>query len=256
MADDDAPPGVPEWVVTYGDMMSLLLTFFIMLVSMSTIKQEGRLRAMMNSFQERFGPLAGPFGAPGISTQERSILDQPASASASQTGGTESGGRNSRGLAGRSSSVQRLAHGTHISLGGPALFDFQSAELNDAARKNLDSIYRVLEGRANCILVRGHSTRDEQSIGPSAVDAFDLSYRRSLVAAQYLTTLGAPRSRLFIAAAGDAEPMVISRDLAQQSRNRRVDVMVLDTYTSQNKDGQQVVRPVRVVQDVEGDSRQ
>ena len=28
MADDDAPPGVPEWVVTYGDMMSLLQAGF------------------------------------------------------------------------------------------------------------------------------------------------------------------------------------------------------------------------------------
>ena len=32
--------GVPEWVVTYGDMMSLLLTFFIMLVSMSELKMK------------------------------------------------------------------------------------------------------------------------------------------------------------------------------------------------------------------------
>ena len=38
--EEDAPPGVPEWVVTYGDMMSLLLTFFIMLVSLSEIVAE------------------------------------------------------------------------------------------------------------------------------------------------------------------------------------------------------------------------
>ncbi|MCA9240906.1 MAG: flagellar motor protein MotB, partial [Planctomycetales bacterium] len=32
--EEEPPPGIPEWVVTFGDMMSLLLTFFIMLVSM------------------------------------------------------------------------------------------------------------------------------------------------------------------------------------------------------------------------------
>ena len=37
--EEDSVPGVPEWVVTYGDMMSLLLTFFIMLVSMSQLKE-------------------------------------------------------------------------------------------------------------------------------------------------------------------------------------------------------------------------
>ena len=34
---EDPPAGVPEWLVTFGDMMSLLLTFFIMLVSLSEV---------------------------------------------------------------------------------------------------------------------------------------------------------------------------------------------------------------------------
>ena len=34
------PAGVPEWVVTFGDMMSLLLCFFILLQMFSEIKQE------------------------------------------------------------------------------------------------------------------------------------------------------------------------------------------------------------------------
>ena len=37
---EDDGGGIPEWVVTFGDMMSLLLTFFIMLVSLSEIKEE------------------------------------------------------------------------------------------------------------------------------------------------------------------------------------------------------------------------
>jgi chemotaxis protein MotB len=39
---DDEPDeiSIPEWVVTFGDMMSLLLTFFILLVSISEIKEE------------------------------------------------------------------------------------------------------------------------------------------------------------------------------------------------------------------------
>ncbi|HID23354.1 MAG TPA: hypothetical protein EYP14_13280, partial [Planctomycetaceae bacterium] len=43
MADEDSG-GVPEWVVTYGDMMSLLLTFFIMLVSLSEVVADKRYR--------------------------------------------------------------------------------------------------------------------------------------------------------------------------------------------------------------------
>ena len=52
--EDDAG-GIPEWVVTFGDMMSLLLTFFIMLVSLSEIKQEEIFQAMVESIQRKFG---------------------------------------------------------------------------------------------------------------------------------------------------------------------------------------------------------
>ncbi|MCK5557820.1 MAG: flagellar motor protein MotB, partial [Candidatus Hydrogenedentes bacterium] len=47
---DDEEPRVPGWVVTYGDMMSLLLTFFVLLISFSTIKKEEFEKAMA-SFQ-------------------------------------------------------------------------------------------------------------------------------------------------------------------------------------------------------------
>ena len=33
-------PSSPGWMTTYGDMMTLLLTFFVLLISYSTIKEE------------------------------------------------------------------------------------------------------------------------------------------------------------------------------------------------------------------------
>jgi chemotaxis protein MotB len=54
---DDDSPGVPEWVVTYGDMMSLLLTFFIMLVSLSEVVAENKYRAILDALQKYTGSL-------------------------------------------------------------------------------------------------------------------------------------------------------------------------------------------------------
>ena len=34
--EDEAPPGAPEWIVTFSDMISLLVTFFILLMTFST----------------------------------------------------------------------------------------------------------------------------------------------------------------------------------------------------------------------------
>ena len=52
MMEEEEQAGIPEWVVTFGDMMSLLLTFFIMLVSMSEIKEEKRYQAMVETTLE------------------------------------------------------------------------------------------------------------------------------------------------------------------------------------------------------------
>ena len=39
--------GAPEWMVTFGDMMSLLLCFFVILVSMSEMKQDQKFQEVM-----------------------------------------------------------------------------------------------------------------------------------------------------------------------------------------------------------------
>lgn len=46
---------VPSWFVTFADMMMLLLTFFVMLVSLSELKSEEKYQVLMDSFQQQFG---------------------------------------------------------------------------------------------------------------------------------------------------------------------------------------------------------
>jgi len=53
--DDDESPGIPEWVVTFGDMMSLLLTFFIMIYSLSEIKEPEKFTVVVESLRRQFG---------------------------------------------------------------------------------------------------------------------------------------------------------------------------------------------------------
>jgi hypothetical protein len=54
MEEPSSGGGVPEWVVTFGDMMSLLLTFFIMLVSFSELKSEEKYQALMDALQRQY----------------------------------------------------------------------------------------------------------------------------------------------------------------------------------------------------------
>ena len=54
LPEDEIKPGAPEWVVTFGDMMSLLLTFFVMLLSFSTM-EASKFKIVAGYMREAFG---------------------------------------------------------------------------------------------------------------------------------------------------------------------------------------------------------
>ncbi|MFW5781948.1 MAG: OmpA family protein [Candidatus Muiribacteriaceae bacterium] len=52
------PPGLAPWVLTFGDCMTLLLTFFVLLFSMSSI-DVAKFQQIIEAFQGAFGVLQG-----------------------------------------------------------------------------------------------------------------------------------------------------------------------------------------------------
>jgi len=56
--DEDRSPEAPLWYVTYGDMMTLLLTFFIMIASFSEVKEQEKYQAIATSIHRQFGATA------------------------------------------------------------------------------------------------------------------------------------------------------------------------------------------------------
>ncbi len=135
--EEDDPPGVPEWVVTYGDMMSLLLTFFIMLVSMSELKDEGKNRAALNSMKEVFGPMDGTSGVPGRTFNSRSSNEFMSSKSESKKTGLEKGSIASAGGGGPEKSVESVNHGEIVTVGGALEFDQFDAEVRNVTTADL-----------------------------------------------------------------------------------------------------------------------
>jgi len=47
--------GTPAWLVTFSDMMTLMLTFFVLLVSMAAIMDERRKIVVLGSLVGTFG---------------------------------------------------------------------------------------------------------------------------------------------------------------------------------------------------------
>ena len=51
-------PGAPAWTATFGDLMNLLLCFFVMLFAMSTVDND-KFRAIAESFSKTFAVFDG-----------------------------------------------------------------------------------------------------------------------------------------------------------------------------------------------------
>lgn len=53
--EEDGGPSAPFWMVTYSDMVTLLLTFFVMLMAMANFEEVGRVEAVLESIRLALG---------------------------------------------------------------------------------------------------------------------------------------------------------------------------------------------------------
>ena len=228
--EEDPPAGAPEWVVTYGDMMSLLLTFFIMLVSMSKMKEDGTMRAMLDGIREAFGADLGTFGAPGPSQQKTSILNKLGSLGRQSRGGAKKSNPNTKGSGGPGQPVRSMAKGPVISLGGPALFPKFEAQMSPELEKQLERILEVISDKLNRVEVRGHCSPEPLPEGSPFPDMMSLSFERAHLVGKYLLDHGVDPRRILITAAADHEPVRRTANADARQLNDRVDVFLLESY--------------------------
>ena len=82
--EEEEPGGAPEWMVTFSDCMTLLLTFFVLLLSFSSFDKE-TLPALGQSLAKALPSI----GLSGKNKQDSMYEKQPSSKEVKQTEGTE-----------------------------------------------------------------------------------------------------------------------------------------------------------------------
>jgi len=229
MNDEPAPIAIPEWVVTFGDMMSLLLTFFIMLVSMSEIKQEDKYQALVDSMREQFGyTKAIESLAPGDVKPRASEFSVMSTTGRAKKKDTAKGGVPQKAPTGEEPTVRIVRPGQTTAVGSVIAFDQASAALNQAAMTDLDITAKLLVGKPQKIEIRGHCSTEivARSVGTDI--GITLAYRRAIAVMQYLIDKHQiPANRFRISTAGDSEPVAVG-DLDGAKRNSRAEVFLLD----------------------------
>lgn len=229
------PVGAPEWVVTYGDMMSLLLTFFILLAALSEIKKNDEYKAIVEEMQRAFGMLGGGGGFTVDATTDGLIqgLDELNMINLSNENRSNT---TDPGVEGKEAEVTRIREGMLITQGGVIAFEPGSAELNDTAKAQLNKMAQIVRGYNNKIEIRGHAAAMEIKGESGPQDLWQLSYQRAKAAMLYLTSpeVGVPAARLRLSANADQEPLAkrVYSEAGQQP-NRRVEIVVMEALAEE-----------------------
>ncbi|MDR0521175.1 MAG: OmpA family protein [Planctomycetaceae bacterium] len=151
-----APDSESEWVITYSDLMSLLLCFFIMLYAVSTVQE--------TKFQSATESLRGGFGLFGNAASDNVFPPKA---------------RSKKAAAGRKP-------------GGTILFETGSEELSESARQELNAVYRQIADSPLTVRITAASMPGETAVYRRDLD---LAHARSLAVWDYLVSLGMNRER-------------------------------------------------------------
>ena len=220
------PPGAPEWVLTYGDMMSLLLTFFIMLYAMSTM-DEVKQTTVAESFSQQFGSAAQQIPVPGQQPPANSNKRELKSTGRAKRNDTFMGGNPVLSPKGDYASVRTIRPKREKITGGVVYFDLGLDELSTEAKESVREIAAQLRGSPHLILVKGHTSIEP---GIFANNLHTLGYNRAMNVRNELIRLGVDGKLIQVMSVGPDEPVPSSLSTpgrSPQAANAYVEVMKL-----------------------------
>lgn len=224
--------GMMRWLLTYADMITLLMAFFIMMYSMSILNLE-KFKSVAISIRSGFGGnmeggkhlLTHPQGQRSI--QSKSPLQE--SQDVEQITQQLEQYINEHHLQ-NAMQVRVEERGLIVSIiTDNMLFPIGSAELRPPAHAIMARIAQLIKGISNNVQVEGH-TCDlpiHTSLFPSN---WELSSARASRVVRCLTEeYRIPRNRLSAVGYADTHPVASNDSEANRGRNRRVDIVVLSS---------------------------
>ena len=224
--------GIPGWVVTFGDMMALLLCFFILLQMFSEFKRDHEYQRVVTAIKEAFGFAGGVGVLPTDDVPARSMVEILETMSVAKHGEESNMSRSAdEGIVGEHTRVSRVAEGVQFTVGGVHLFDPHSVDVTEAGRAELRQLAVLLQGRRNVVLIRGHAATQYLPEQSAWSDLDELSYQRARSVHQVLLAEGLEDQRFRLEAVGPREPLVAQAMTEQEhAQNRRVDIILTERH--------------------------
>lgn len=228
----DEGSGDPAWLITFSDLMTLLLTFFVLLLSMAVIDERSKL-VVLGSVSSTFGSAKSVFNP--LSPSSKNTTREPGPMDMSQNDMA----------AMRDLLIEDQEHDLNfmenkyvqiLSINDRVLFERQSTQLSEEGVRLLDRVLPYLQHIEYPLLVAGHTAmrRDEEGAsylpdmeGMSVDSTWELSFLRARAVYRHLVGRGIPPARLSLEAFGQYHSRYTNNTPEGRQKNRRVD-LVLD----------------------------
>lgn len=223
--------GLPEWIMSYADMITILMAFFVVMYSMApTGEATARQEEVMKSLREQFGPKWAGMTAlgPGPYVQLSSPLARLKTAGSREQGNNKNGEGSKKLRPIENRQPASLRPGDQPSVGGTVYFDDDSTQIAPSQEKALAGAIAEIGGKALRLEVRGHTSRRLPSEPEKFRDNWDLAYERARKVMDYLVKSGIDPKRIRLAVAADNEPLNQSVPAAGRGRSARVEIYMLN----------------------------
>lgn len=208
--------------------MSLLLCFFVIIVSMSEIKKDVKFQVVVDSIHQAFGYQNAPGMIPEFKPVQNSLIEQLQKIIVPEYT-MEEGDSDDEGINGRVFRVTNVREGISIVVGGRITFERFLAKLKPEGQKLIRNLSEKIVGRNTILHIRGHATREPLPPDSEYKDQMHLSLTRAQAVADELIANGVRPERLRIIGCGANEPLLAQAYEEQRlALNRRVEVIVTE----------------------------
>ncbi len=220
---NEEPENLERWLLTYSDLITLLLAFFVVMYSMSQVdnKKFGKVSDALNTvlrggesiLRYQLEPIKNGHGL--LKLGNLRMVQVRIEERFKQLGKQEE------------LQTEITERGLVVHILESALFDRGSAGLRPRAMEVLDLIGDQLQGRPNHVRVEGHT--DDNPIQTNVYPSnWELSSARATAVVRYYTeNHSIPPDRISALGYGEFRPIAANNSLENRARNRRVDVVIL-----------------------------
>ncbi len=232
--EEEPDEGIPPWVMTFADLVTLLMVFFILLFAMGTIEDE-KWRLIKESLKTALGDDV----IPEAGTREGLEVIQQALAEKAVIAVDEVGAMVAKEIEDLASEVEEFVYknklagqvqvssderGAIITVSDVVLFPAGQAATTPAGSQVLSKIFDLLKQFDYNVKVEGHT--DNIPIKTEQYPSnWELSAARAANVARQLVTAGFPPKKLSVEGFAEFRPKVPNDSAKNRGINRRIEIV-------------------------------